>query len=148
MGGARLIESNASDPWSHETSATPVGGCRPPLHDRSVTLPAPQAQSIWSALPQKDGSLLLGTGNEGKLLKVAGGAVTVLAETKALAVTSLVSAWGGAVAVGTLPEGKLMKWERGKLSELVALKGAQHIFSLAYDSKQNALYAATGPEGT
>jgi hypothetical protein len=111
------------------------------------TLPAPQAQSIWSALPQKDGSVLLGTGNEGKLLKVAGGAVTVLAETKALAVTSLVSAFGGAVAVGTLPEGKLMKWERGKLSELATLKGAQHIFALAYDAKQNALYAATGPEG-
>src|SRR5262245_55607136 len=111
------------------------------------TLPAPQAQSIWSALPQKDGSILLGTGNEGKLLKVAGGAVTVLAETKALAVTSLAFAWGGAVAMGTLPEGKLMKWERGKLSDVVALKGAQHIFALAYDAKQNALYAATGPEG-
>ena len=111
------------------------------------SLPAPQAQSIWSALPQKDGSILVGTGNEGKLLKVAGGAVTVLAETKSLAVTSLAAAWGGAVAVGTLPDGKLMKWERGKLSDVVALKGAQHIFALAYDAKQNAVYAATGPEG-
>ncbi len=111
------------------------------------SLPATQVQSIWSALPQKDGSLLLGTGNEGKLLKVQGGAVSVLAETKALAVTSLAFAWGGAVAVGTLPEGKLMKFERGKLTELVTLKGAQHIFALAYDAKQNAVYAATGPEG-
>src|SRR6185295_15973369 len=44
-------------------------------------LPVAEAASIWSALPQKDGSVLLGTGNEGKLLKVQGGAVTVLAET-------------------------------------------------------------------
>ncbi|HEX6278166.1 MAG TPA: hypothetical protein VFZ53_34210 [Polyangiaceae bacterium] len=111
------------------------------------SIPATEVQSIWSALPQKDGSVLLGTGNEGKLLKVQGGAVSVLAETKALAVTSLSVAWGGAVAVGTLPEGKLMKWDRGKLAEVVTLKGAQHIFGLAYDAKQNALYAATGPEG-
>jgi hypothetical protein len=111
------------------------------------SIPATDVQSIWSALPQKDGSVLLGTGNEGKLLKLQGGAVSVLAETKALAVTSLAVAWGGAVALGTLPEGKLMKWDRGKLAEVATLKGAQHIFGLAYDAKQNALYAATGPEG-
>ena len=92
------------------------------------SLPASQVQSIWSALPQKDGSVLLGTGNEGKLLKLSGGAVSVLAETKSLAVTSLAFAWGGAVALGTLPDGKLMKWERGKLADVATLKGAQHIF--------------------
>src|SRR6185295_983187 len=70
-------------------------------------LPVAEANSIWSALPQKDGSVLLGTGNEGKVLK----------------------------------------WDKGKLSELATLKGAQHVFSLAFDAKNNALYAATGPEG-
>jgi hypothetical protein len=111
------------------------------------SLPIAQANSIWSALPQKDGSVLLGTGNEGKLLKVQAGAVSVVAETKALAVTSLVNAWGGSVAAGTLPDGKVMKLERGKLSELATLKGAEHVFALAFDAKNNALYAATGPEG-
>src|SRR5262245_6757564 len=110
-------------------------------------LPVAQASSIWSALPQKDGSVLLGTGNEGKLLKVQGGAVSVLAETKALAITSLANAWGGAVVAGTLPEGKVLKWDKGKLTELATLKGAEHVFSLAFDAKNNALYAATGPEG-
>jgi hypothetical protein len=109
--------------------------------------PVPQALSIWSALPQKDGSVLLGTGNEGKLLKVSAGAVSVLAETKALAITSLANAWGGAVVAGTLPEGKVLKWDRGKLTDLATLKGAEHVFSLAFDSKSNALFAATGPEG-
>jgi hypothetical protein len=111
------------------------------------TLPIAAATSIWAALPQKDGSVLLGTGNEGKLLKVQAGAVSVVAETKALAVTSLVNAWGGSVAVGTLPDGKVMKLERGKLSDLATLKGAEHVFALAFDAKNNALYAATGPEG-
>jgi hypothetical protein len=110
-------------------------------------VPIAEALSIWAALPQKDGSVLLGTGNEGKLLKLQGGAVTVLAETNALVVTSLVNGWGGSVLAGTLPEGKVMKWDRGKLTELVALKGAKHVFGLAFDAKNNALYAATGPEG-
>src|SRR5688572_1897106 len=111
------------------------------------SVPVTQASSIWAALPQKDGSVLLGTGNEGKLLKLANGVVSVLAETKALALTSLASAWGGAVAVGTLPDGKVMKWENGKLVDLATLPGAKHVFSVAFDAKSNALFAATGPEG-
>jgi hypothetical protein len=110
-------------------------------------VPVAEAATIWAALPQKDGSVLLGTGNEGKLLKLQNGAVSVLAETSALAITSLANAWGGSVAAGTLPEGKVMKWERGKLTELVTLKGAKHVFGVAFDAKNNALYAATGPEG-
>src|SRR4051812_36031979 len=35
--------------------------------------PVPDAQAVWSALPRPDGSLLLGTGNEGKLVEVRGG---------------------------------------------------------------------------
>jgi hypothetical protein len=53
------------------------------------SVPIAQATSVWSALALADGSTLLGTGSEGKLLKVQGGAVSVLAETKTLAVTSL-----------------------------------------------------------
>jgi hypothetical protein len=110
-------------------------------------VPATQVTSVWSALPMPDGSLLLGTGNEGKLLRLQGGNVTVLAETKALVVTSLAQAFGGAVVAGTLPDGKVMKWEKGKLSDLATLKGAEHVWSVAYDAKAKAVYAATGPEG-
>lgn len=110
-------------------------------------VPISQATSVWSALSLADGSTLLGTGNEGKLLKVQGGAVSVLAETKTLAVTSLAQGFGGAVLLGTLPGGKVMKWDRGKLSDLAALPGADHVFGVAYDKKTNALFAATGPQG-
>jgi len=110
-------------------------------------VPATQATSVWSALSMPDGSLLLGTGNEGKILKLNGGTVSVLVETKALVVTSLVQAFGGAVVAGTLPDGKVMKWEKGKLTDLATLKGAEHVWSVAYDAKSKAVYAATGPEG-
>jgi len=111
------------------------------------SVPVSPGTAIWAALQQRDGSVLLGTGNEGRLLKLSGGAVSVLAETKALVITSLVEAWGGAVIVGTLPDGKVMKWEHGKLTDFVSLKGTEHVWQVAYDAKKKALYAATGPEG-
>ncbi|MEB2310788.1 MAG: hypothetical protein OZ921_12555 [Sorangiineae bacterium] len=110
-------------------------------------VPVSQGVSIWSILPLADGSLLLGTGNEGKLLSYKGGAVSELAATGALAVTSMTEAWGGAAVLGTLPDSKLMKWAGGKLSELSTLKGAEHIWQVAFDKKSNAVFAATGPEG-
>ncbi len=110
-------------------------------------VPVPQANAIWGALRRKDGSLLMGTGNEGKLLELRGGNVKLLAETKALVVTSLTEAWGNAVVMGTLPEGRVMKWEGGKLSELAKLKETDHVWQVAFDAKTNAVYAATGPQG-
>ena len=111
------------------------------------TVPVSAGNSIWAALPLRDGSVLLGTGNEGKLLKLSGGTVSVLAETKALVITSFAEAWGGAVVMGTLPDGKVMKWDHGKLTDLVTLKGTEHVWQVAYDEKKKALFAATGPEG-
>ncbi len=111
------------------------------------SVPVQQGTSIWSLLPLADGSVLLGTGNEGKLLSYKGGKVSLLAETKSLVVTSLAEAWGGAVVLGTMPDGKVMKWSGGKLTDLATLKGAEHVWQVAFDKKSNAIFAATGPEG-
>jgi len=110
-------------------------------------IPASEGTAIWSVLPMPDGSLLLGTGNEGKLLSLKGAKVSVVADTKALVVTSLAHAWGSTVVLGTLPEGKVMKLDGGKLSTLAALKGTEHVWQVAFDKKKGVVYAATGPEG-
>jgi hypothetical protein len=109
--------------------------------------PIADGQSIWSVLQQRDGSLLVGTGNEGKLVRVTGGTATVAADTKSMAVTSLVEGAGGAVLVGTLPDGRVMKFEHGRVSDWAKLKGAEHVWQVAYDAKAQVAYAATGPEG-
>lgn len=109
--------------------------------------PISEGSTLWAVLLERDGSTLIGTGNEGKILRVRGGTSRVVAETKSMAVTSLVEVWGGAVAAGTLPEGKVMLLQQDKLSTLVELKGADHVWQLAFDKKGGALYAATGPEG-
>jgi hypothetical protein len=110
-------------------------------------VPVTDGNSIWTALRLGDGSLLLGTGNEGKLLRAEGTKVSVAAETKALVVTSLVRGWGGAVIIGTMPDGKVMKWQGNELSELCTLKDTEHVWQVAFDPKTNSVFAATGPEG-
>ncbi|HYQ30607.1 MAG TPA: hypothetical protein VER04_25425 [Polyangiaceae bacterium] len=148
VGTRRFTLSKASDFKGGDLKGVAVdaaGHVRAGFNLGSV--PVSQGSAIWAALPLRDGSVLLGTGNEGKLLKLSGGALSVLAETKALVITSLAEAWGGAVVMGSLPDGKVMKWDRGKLTDLVTLKGTEHVWQVAYDEKKKALFAATGPEG-
>lgn len=115
-------------------------------------IPIADAQSVWSNVVLGDGTVLLGTGNEGKIYKVANGQVSVAATTGQMAASAMVTAWGGDVIVGTFPEGKLFKIAGGKgdgkeAAKLVDLPGAEDIWSLAYDEKAKVVYAATGPEG-
>jgi len=106
-----------------------------------------QAPVIWCALARDDKSILLGTGQEGKLLEYRGDHVVATHETGGLVVTSIVEAWAGTVIVASLPQGKLWRFERGKLSLFVQLKDIEHVWQLAFDKKNGALYAATGPDG-
>jgi hypothetical protein len=110
-------------------------------------LPLEGEPVIWSALARKDGSILLGTGNEGRLLELRNGRINKLAESGALVITSLVEGWDNAIFAATLPQGKVFKWEHNKLISFASLPGVEHIWQLAFDPKRAALYAATGPEG-
>ncbi len=78
-------------------------------------LPLEGEPVIWSALARKDGSILLGTGNEGRLLELRNGRINKLAESGALVITSLVEGWDNAVFAATLPKGKVFKWEHNKI---------------------------------
>ncbi len=106
------------------------------------------ASSVWAALALDDGGVLVATGAEGKVLRVAGGRVTTYAETKQMAVTALARGPRGAVYAATLPAGKIFRIDGpGKLAELPKLTEADNVWDLAFDAKKNALYAATGPNG-
>ncbi|MEN9580345.1 MAG: hypothetical protein RJA70_3354 [Pseudomonadota bacterium] len=109
-------------------------------------VPLDDAATVWAALEDK-GRVLLATGSEGRLLELKNGATKELAKADAMALTSLVRAWGDMVIVGSLPGAKLFAFENGKLVEFLTLKEADHIFGLAFDEKEQVLYAATGPEG-
>jgi hypothetical protein len=119
-------------------------------------LPIADATSVWSSVVLGDGAVLLGTGNDGKVYRVTGGRSEVAAATGEMAVSAMAQAWGGDVILGTFPEGKLFKLPAGAKGGgdakqaapvFVTLPGAEDIWSLAFDAKNKALYAATGPEG-
>ncbi|MBN1612131.1 MAG: fibronectin type III domain-containing protein [Polyangiaceae bacterium] len=110
-------------------------------------VPILDATAIWSMLPLADGGLLLATGNEGKLLRVDGVKVTVVADTDALVITSLARAWRDSVIMGTLPGGKVMRFEGGKVATLAALPKTEHVWQVAFDPRTGSVFAATGPEG-
>jgi len=113
------------------------------LGSQSITA----ASTIMSSLTLADGAVLLGTGGNGKVLKVSGGQVVEYADTKQLAVTSLVTD-GKSVFAATLPGGKIFKIDSASaMTELPAIADAENVFALAYDAKKNGFYAATGPNG-
>ncbi len=113
-------------------------------------VPIPEASSVWSSAVVGD-AVLLGTGSDGKVFRVAGGKYELAATTGQMAVSSMVVGFNGDVYAGTFPEGKVFKVspaQKGGAAEVFAsLPGAEDVWGLAFDAKNKALYAATGPEG-
>lgn len=115
--------------------------------------PVTDAQTAWGSVLLPNNAILIGTGNEGKIIRVADGKVEVAATTGQMAVTSLVMAFGGDVIAGSFPNGKLYRLPKGEgkgdaAKEFgTAVEGVEYIWALAYDEKSKSLYAATGPEG-
>lgn len=110
-------------------------------------VPMSDAATVWSALLQRDGSLLIGTGNEGKLFKHSNGTTTVVAASPGLTLSALAQAWNGTIVAGAIASGNLFKVQGDKFVELAKLPDATNVYCTAYDSAAQVLYAGTGPEG-
>ena len=101
-----------------------------------------------SLLVRGDGSALVGSGNQGKIWKLAGDAATPFADTGELLVSALAEGAGGTIYAGTLPKGKIFAVDpQGKTRLFAQPEGAEHIWALVYDARKRTLFAATGPQG-
>ncbi len=109
--------------------------------------------SVWSLLDMGDGSVLAGTGVEGRVYRIANGRATRWSETGAVVVTSLARGEDGAIYAATLPDGRVYRLvaPQGDALQppvLVAeLAGVQHVWSVAWDARRHVLLCATGPDG-
>jgi hypothetical protein len=116
--------------------------------------------AVWSSLARPDGSVLLGVGPEGRVLKVdPNGVESVVAETGAMAVTALVEGPGGKIYAATMPEGEIFVVDpaasvgvnpsapAAPKPKAWAKLASDHVWALAYDKKRNELFAGTGPDG-
>jgi hypothetical protein len=94
-----------------------------------------------------DGAIYVGTGNDGAIHRVDNGGAKLFADTPAALVSALLWAEGTLYAA-SLPGGRVFAVSAdGKWREFAKLPGAEHVWALAFSSKQRTLYAATGPEG-
>ncbi len=104
-----------------------------------------QAQ-IWSVASAPDGSLYLGTGNRGRLLKFDGaGNGTVVWSSDQPEIFAVAVDRAGVVYAGTSPDGKVYRIENGRATEYFS-PGERYIWALAF-APDGSLYVATGQQG-
>lgn len=157
LGTRQLTIDDAASFAAGELNGTAVissGALVPGVGTQRIALDAtPIAASMVRAT---NGDVFIGTGNDGKVLRMRGDEVSVIALTGQLLVHSLALGADGTLYAGTLPNGKIFAINTAanatpatpeQAREVVQLPGAQHIWSLRYDTTRKVLFAATGPEG-
>ncbi len=129
---------------AHGVSAEPSGDLI--LARRSAKVDGVTASTILSAVEEPSGTIVIGTGDGGQVLRAeAGKAAILLATLPEKEVTALAIGPDGAVYAGTSPKGKVYRIEKGKSSEYFDPK-AEYIWALAFDRDRN-LFAGTGLPG-
>lgn len=105
------------------------------------------APFLWSMVDGPDGSVFIGTGNEGQVLRVdAMGRSTVFFDAGELEVHALAPAPGGGLFAGTSPEGKVYRIDSTGQATTLFDPPDRYIWSLAVDRAGN-VFAATGDKG-
>jgi hypothetical protein len=105
------------------------------------------APFLWSITTGSDGSIFVGTGNEGKVYKIdPAGKGSLFFDAAELEVHAMAPAPDGGLFVATSPDGKIYKVDRNGTGVPFFEPEAKYIWALATDAKGN-LYAGTGEKG-
>ncbi len=103
--------------------------------------------SVYCSALAPDGTIYLGTGDQGAVYRYRGGKLEKHAKLDSLMVATLAVGADGTIYAGTVGSGKVFAIDaKGASRELVTLE-ADHVWTLAVDDKARTLYAATGASG-
>ena len=131
------VENLAIDPFGRLT----LGPSAAPLYEAS-------APFLWATATLPDGTVYVGSGNEGQVYQVdANGRGRVFFDSDELEVHALAPAPGGGLYVGTSPNGKIYKVDAAGKATVFFDPPDPYVWSLAVD-RAGAVYAATGDKGT
>jgi len=110
------------------------------IHDSS-------APFLWAMIPGPDGSVVVGSGNEGKVFRVdKDGKAATLYDASELEVHALAPAPGGGLYVAASPDGQVYRVDaKGTATPFFKPEG-KYIWSLAVDTSGN-VFAGTGEKG-
>jgi sugar lactone lactonase YvrE len=115
----------------------------------STRLDVPESV-VYSSVVAPDGTVYLGTGDQGAIYVYRKGKVEKLVSVEGVLVSSLALGPQGTLFAGVMPGGRIyaidVTGKEAKARELAKLD-AEHVWGLAYDDARRTLYAATGPKG-
>ncbi|MBI3050358.1 MAG: hypothetical protein HYY76_18840 [Acidobacteria bacterium] len=117
------------------------------LGPATATVYESSAPFLWTVVPAADGSLFVGSGNEGQVFRIdPAGKGAVFFDAEELEVHAIAPAPGGGVYVGTSPDGKIYRVDAAGKSAVFFDPPDRYIWSLAVDQAGN-VFAGTGDKG-
>jgi hypothetical protein len=106
----------------------------------------PEAPNAWCVVRDARGALYVGTGNEGRVVRIEGTRGSVLFDAEELAVHALAVGPDGRIYAATSPDGAVWAIDAAGKAARFFDPAEKYIWALAFDA-QGALYVATGGEG-
>ena len=117
------------------------------LGPATTTVYESSAPFLWTVVPGPDGSLFVGSGNEGQVFRIdASGKAAVFFDAEELEVHAIAPAPGGGIYVGTSPDGKVYRVDVAGKHTVFFDPPDRYIWSLAVDRAGN-VFAGTGDKG-
>jgi sugar lactone lactonase YvrE len=102
---------------------------------------------LWTVVPAPDGSLYVGTGNDGRVFKVdPQGRGSQVFDATELEIHAIAVGANGSVYAASSPDGKIYRIDRSGAATTFFDPEEKYIWALATDAKGN-VYAATGEKG-
>ena len=112
---------------------------------RSASIHEDASPALWTAATAPDGTLYVGTGNDGQVIAVSGEKTRVFWDSEELQVHAL--AWqGDALLAGTSPDGKVYRITPDGNATVFFDPEETYVWALAVD-RQQQVYVATGGKG-
>jgi len=156
MVGGRGVFAAAARFWEVATLADFLKGDATSLsidlHGRLLLGPAltpvadPESPVVWGGVLAPDGTVYLGSGNDGRVLKIVKGASSVFFDANELEVHALALAPNGGLYVGTSPDGRVYKVDAtGKAAPFFDPED-KYIWAMA-SLPDGTLFVGTGDKG-
>jgi hypothetical protein len=154
---AAIAHASTAQFWTVSTRAELLKG---EMHDLSIdnygrlilgpvtrTVYETSAPFIWSAVAAPDGTLYIGTGNEGKVFRISpDGKASLLFDANEIEVHAMALMPDGSLLVGTSPDGRVYRVTADGTAKPFFDPDDKYIWSIAVDSK-GIVYVATGEKG-